>query len=287
MLSSKETSKGALRRTAASASLAASAVGFAWASTSEHDFFSLRWGLIGMTALTGGAAVALLRRGVLPQVLARGVAWVVCLPALAGVLGSLLYGRFPDAGASGFAVSTGAALLLSWPNLHTDDARREFAPVAYRRTFLAGAVASAAAGTVAALGGLGNLIWGQPGEGLPLAALAAVMLATTVGVVRMRAWGVLLGMITALAMLVEMMLHLHDFTTWGFAVAALPGLILAAPLLVSRLLPEKPANTANAGGVVRTRAPQASLPVRIRVEELPEEDAGAPASPEALAARAE
>src|SRR5277367_2606884 len=119
MLNSKETSKAALRRTAASASLAASAAGFAWASTSEHDFFSLRWGLIGMTALTGAAALALLKRGVLPQVLARGVAWVVCLPALAGVLESLLYGRLPDAGASGFALSTGAALLLSWPNLQT------------------------------------------------------------------------------------------------------------------------------------------------------------------------
>jgi hypothetical protein len=225
---------------------------------------------------------------VLPQVLSRGVAWVVCLPALAGVLESLLYGRLPDSGASGFALSTGAALLLSWPNLQTDEARREFAPVAYRRTFLAGAVASAAAGTVAALGGLGNLVWGQTSEGLPLLALSAVMLATTVGVVRMRAWGVLLGVLTALAMLVETLLHLHDFTTWGFAAAALPGLILAAPLLVSRLRPEKPAATPRLAQTRATEAPLPPLPpppLRVRIEEFPVEDASA-TDPERLAARA-
>ena len=283
MVSSRaaKTRAGQVRRTAASAALAASSVGFAWESTSEHDFLSLRWGLIGMTALTGAAAVALLRRGVLPQVLARGVAWIVCLPAAAGVLESLLYGRLPDATGSAFAASTAAALLLSWPNLHTDEARREFAPVAYRRTFLAGAVASAAAGTIAALGGLGNLVWGQPRDGIELAALATVMLATTVGVVRMRAWGVLLGVVTALAMLVEVLLHRNDFTTWGFALAAVPGLMLAAPLLVSRLRPEKPASEPR---VIRSAVAQPPPPVRVRVEEFPVEDPGAPWDAETVVA---
>jgi hypothetical protein len=216
--------------------------------------------LIGMAALTGTAALGLLRRGVLPQVLARGVAWVVCLPALAGVLGDVLRGHLPDVSASAFAASTGAALLLSWPNLHTGEAERDFDPVGYRRTFLAGAVASAATGTIAALGALGNLAWGPHREGLELAALAAVMLATTVGVVRMRAWGVLLGMVTALAMLVEVLLHMNDFMAWGFALAAVPGLMLTAPLLASRLRPE-PASTP--ARVARTRVTEA--PVRVRV----------------------
>jgi hypothetical protein len=227
--------------------------------------------------------VGLLRRGVLPQVLSRGVAWVVCLPALAGVAESLLYGRVPDFTGGAFAASTGAALLLSWPNLHTGEARREFAPVAYRRTFLGGAVASAAAGTVAALGGLGNLVWGQPRVGLELGALAAVMLATTLGVVRMRAWGVLLGLLTSVAMLVAAALHLNDFMAWGFALAALPGLLLSAPLLVSRLGPQAPARLP----VPARPSVVAPPPVRVRIEEFPAEDPGADAAwqPEIRASR--
>jgi hypothetical protein len=282
MVSSTAIRTGGVRRTAASAALAASSVGFAWASTSEHDFFSLRWGLVGMAALTGAAAVGLLRRGVLPQVLSRAVAWVVCLPALAGVAESLLYGRVPDFTGGAFAASTGAALLLSWPNLYTDEARREFAPVAYRRTFLGGAVAAAAAGTIAALAALGNLVWGQPRVGLELGALAAVMLATTLGVVRMRAWGVLLGLVTSVAMLVGAALHLGDFMAWGLALAAVPGLLLSAPLLASRLRAEPPTGPVPA----RSRA-VAPPPVRVRVEEFPVEDPGADAAwqPEIHASR--
>jgi hypothetical protein len=273
-----------LRRTAASAALAASAVGFAWSSMQDDGFFSLRWGFIAMTALTGAAAMALLRRGVLPQVLARGVAWVVCLPMLAGVVGALFYGRLPDAGTTAFAATSGAALLLSWPNLHTDQAMREFGPVGYRRTFLAGAVAAAATGVVAALGAACDLVWGSRHYCLELAALAAAMLATTVGVVRMRAWGVLLGMVTSVAMLGEAVARRGDFTWAGYAIAALPGLLLAAPLLASRLRPEPVAAPVR---VARPPTAASPPPVRVRVEEFPVEDPGAPWDPEALTTRAD
>jgi len=255
-----------LRRGAASASLAAAAAGFAWSAVSEGDFLYLRWELAGMAALTATASLGLLRRGVLAQVLSRGVAWLVCMPAMAGLLGDALQGHGPDAAVAGFAASTGLSLLLSWPNLHTPQARGEFSPVAYRRTFLAGAVASATGGTLAALGALGNLIWGSRGQGVELAMLAAVMLATTLGVVRMRAWGVLLGLATAVAMLGEALAHRNDFMVWGYALAAVPGLLLAVPLLVSRLRTQPPGPQENASAVLRTsRSPE----VRVRVADAP------------------
>jgi len=105
------------------------------------------------------------------------------------------------------------------------------------------------------------------------------MLATTFGVVRMRAWGVLLGVMTALAMLVEVLLHRNDFTTWGFALAAVPGLVLAAPLLVSRIWPEKPGTEPR---VLRPSATEPPPPARIRVEEFSVEEPGAQWDPETV-----
>lgn len=231
-----------LRRVAASASLAASSVGFAWVGAREHLFPSLTWAVLGMASLTGAASLALLRRAVLPQVLARGVAWVVLLPSVAAMAESLLSGRAPDLGATAFAASAGLALQLSRSNLTTDQARREFHPVAYRRSFLWGATAAATGGIVAALGAAGALVWSSGREGLGLAALAAVLLATVVGVVRMRAWGVLLGAATSLVLLVVAALTGNEVSAMGYLLASLPGLMLAAPIISARLRPVEAAS---------------------------------------------
>ncbi len=277
-----------LRRVAAAVTLGGTAVGLAVSGVLEQDFRDLRWGLIGLGAVTGAASVALLRKSVLPQVMARGVSWLLFLPVAAGVLESLLDGRLPPAWPMALLASVGASLLLARPHLSTPEASREFAPIAYRRTFLAGAIAAATVGLGAGAGWMGDLLFGGR-EAMGLGVLSAAMLASTLGVVRMRSWGVLLGVVTSLAMAVEAVLHANNFTGVGYALAALPGVLLAAPLLASRLQTEPDIGRAQ---VTRTRMADAgdalaTAPVRVRISEFPPEDAGEPAAPRRLAARAD
>jgi len=248
-----------LRRLAASASLGITAAVFAVIGLQEHFFSFERWGFLGVAALTGVAAVGLARRSVMTQVLSRGMAWVALLPTAAGTVASLMDGRRPDLSAVVLAASSGAALLLGRHALHTAEAKREFSPVAYRRWFLAGSVSAVTAGLVAALGAAGDFLWGSARSGLGFTALAAVLLMTAVGVVRMRAWGVLLGAATSVVMLgCAMMLSSSEISAMACALAALPGLLLAAPLVAARLRPE--------GEVLPATAPP---PIRLRVQEQP------------------
>jgi hypothetical protein len=278
-----------LRRLAASASMGVTAAGFAVMGLQEHFFASERWGLLGVAAMAGVAAVGLARRSVMPQILARGMAWVVLLPSAAGTLGSLYYGHLPELSTAVVAASSGAALLLGRAALNTPDAKREFSPIAYRRWFLAGAVSAVTAALVAAFGATGELIWGSARSGLGFTALAVVLLATAVGVVRMRAWGVLLGAASSLAMLGMAALSLNEFTTVASLFAALPGMILVSPLLVARLRP--PAALPSSAAVARRRveAMLASVEdeapvVRARVAAPAEMDAmGEPAPAQARA----
>jgi hypothetical protein len=153
---------------------------------------------------------------------------------------------------------------------------------------VAGAIAAATVGLAAGAGWFGDLVLGGR-QDIWLGALSAAMLATTLGVVRMRAWGVLLGVVTSLAMAVETVLHANNFTGTGYALAALPGVLLATPLLAARLRSEPDLGRAQ---VTRTRMADAgdafaTAPVRVRVSEFPPEDAGEPVAPRRLAARAD
>jgi hypothetical protein len=216
------------RRLAATASLAAAAVGFATMA---------RWDamVLAFAAVVGAGAVALGRRSVLSQVLGRGVAWLVLTPSLLGMAEALWYRHLPDARVAVFTASSAAALLLARPALHTAEACAEFAPVRYRRLFLAGAVASAMTGTAAAGFAAEALRWGEWRIGVGLAALGAALVASAVGVVRMRAWGVLLAMLTSLGTLAAALVSGDEGAAIALALAAIPGALLAAPLLVARV----------------------------------------------------
>jgi hypothetical protein len=168
------------------------------------------------------------------------VAWVVLLPMGLGALESLASGHAPPLESLFFGGASAAALLLARPALHTDAARAEFNPVAYRRWFLAGAVASATAGIVTAFAGVGGLLFAHAPAALATLALAAALLASAVGVVRMRSWGVLLGVLTSLVSLGAGVLSNDVGVFVGLALAALPGLLLAAPIAASRLRPVAP-----------------------------------------------
>jgi len=224
------------RRVLASLSLAASAVGVGWLGVSMARYFepSMIAVAVAISASIGVAAVGLSRRSVLAQVLSRGVAWVVLTPALLGLANSLALGHLPGLHVLFLAVTSGSALLLARPALYTDAARAEFSPVAYRSIFLAGAVASVTTAAVVALFAVDQAAWGQPRHALSMAVFIASMLASAVGVVRMRAWGILLGMVTSAIALGAALLSLHE-TLGVLALAAFPGTLLAAPLVAARL----------------------------------------------------
>jgi hypothetical protein len=219
--------------------------------------------VLGLAALVGAGAIALGRRSVFSQVLGRGVAWLVLTPSLLGVLASLRHGHLPDARTALFCASSAAALLLARPALHTAEACADFAPVRYRRLFLAGAVASAMTGAGATLFAAWAMRWGEVRIGLGLGALGVGLLASAVGVVRMRAWGVLLAMLASLATLAAAaLLSGGEGPAFALALAAIPGALLAAPLLVARV-------EAARGG--RARAP-GSAGHRLRAPEVLEVD---------------
>ncbi|HEX8791385.1 MAG TPA: hypothetical protein VF765_10585 [Polyangiaceae bacterium] len=226
-----------LRRIAAAGSLAAVAAGTAWAGLHESMFVSLRVGLLAVAGMVGLASAGLLRRSVMSQVLARAVAWVVLLPMGMGALESLSSGRAPDLEVLFFGGASAAALLLARPMLHTPAARAQFGPVGFRRWFLAGAVASAAAGIVTAFAGAEALFFGPTRAAAATLALASALLASAVGAVRMRSWGVLLGVLTSVVTLGAAALAGDVYLSLGLALAALPGLILGAPIVASRLRP--------------------------------------------------
>jgi hypothetical protein len=243
---SRTTRAPAVKRVVAAAMLGATAVDLA---ALAHDGGWDR-GMFAVAALVGVGAVGFARRSVLAQVLSRGIAWVVLAPMLLGVAESLAQGRLPDAHTVFFTATSAGALLLARPTLHTDAAKAEFSPVDYRRTFLAGSVASVMTSVVAAMFAAEQLEWVNRGNGLALLALSGALLASAVGVVRMRSWGVLLGMVTSVGVLGAALFSGNVLTAVGLALAAVPGAILASPLVAARLRRTVP--RASASGDLRS-----------------------------------
>jgi hypothetical protein len=237
------------RRLAASAALLASAAGHAsLALVSRHRVDSVLLLLAGLTALAG---VGLTRRSVVTQVLSRGVGiFVFGLSALAAVADRSAF-------LGGIALAAGAALLLSKPMLHTEEARRAFAPLRFRSALLAAASGAVATSVIALIPGLMVLSRGAPTAGLALLALAAALVAAAAGVARMRAWGILLGGLVSLVTITAALF----VPAWSPILAALavPGALLALPIVLARLGVGEPAAQARV-------APAPSTGARIAVE---------------------
>jgi hypothetical protein len=218
--------------------LLAAASWAAFALWSMRPFSPPLWWLVwqlGAATTIAAAAVAIARRSLLPLVLAQGVAtWVVLCSA-----------SFVWQGERAYVVTAalaGAAVLTSVRGLRTATARAEFGPVAYRSVFLLGAVLAAAMGVGGALGLLSDAIFalgGHPrsapgavwGPGL----VAAGYLLSAVGVVRMRAWGVILGAATAAGSALCALPVLHAVRMIDLALVCIPGAVLAGPLVLTRL----------------------------------------------------
>jgi len=186
--------------------------------------------LVLLAAALTASGVGLTRRSLVPQIVSRGAAWIMLLPAMLVTAFFLADGQTPPVEVAALGITTGAALLLARPMLHTREAREQFAPKAFRRWFLGGSTAIAATGFVA--GGVALTSFALDGPTAPavaFAALAASLFASAIGVVRMRSWGIFLGAVTSAALLVSALFVDKE--------EAILLSLAAAPTLLMHLLP--------------------------------------------------
>lgn len=217
------------RRLLGSAALVATAGGMA--AIAVHDRQWIEWALLASAGVVAAGGVGLAKRSMAVQVLARGAAWTVLAPTALITLVSMFAGH-TDLTAAAFAVGSGGALVLARPMLDTAEAHAEFAPSSFRKWLFAGATASVSAGLVGGLFALDGLRW-HPATAVALLGLSLSLLASAIGVVRMRAWGILLGALTSVVTLVAAA-AMHDAGGLALALASLPGLMLVVPVLVAQ-----------------------------------------------------
>lgn len=196
----------------------------------QERHWGIPWELLAFSGTIALAGIGLSRRSMSMQVLSRAMAWVVLVPS--AMIGAVSMGGHFEWGAAAFAAASGGALLLARPMLHTAEARAQFAPTSFRRWLLAGATASAATGIVAGAIGLDSLHW-HSGSGIALITLGLSLIASAIGVVRMRAWGILLGAATSIVAMLAALWR-HDAGGMALALVALPGLMLLLPVLIAK-----------------------------------------------------
>ncbi len=212
-------------------------------------------------------------RSVLAQVLARGAVWSVFVFSL----GDAIVSRSRTAGV--VSLAAGAALVLATPLLYTARARAEFAPVRFRKLFLAGATSAVAMATIPGVAAAEVLAQGRVVFGLFLLAITVGLLGAAVGVVRMRAWGVLLGLLTATVLLGASAV-MPPLLPVLFVLAA-PGALLALPVALARLGLAKEDRAASAALRIEAVAP----PARFAADTVEEGDLEAEAALEPVSAR--
>ncbi len=239
--------------------------------------------LLSFTALFGAAGVGMTRRSLVPQILSRGAAWIVLLPVLLVTGVAFADGRPPPLEIAGLGAATSAALLLARPMLHTREAREQFSPRVFRRWLLAGSTATAATACVTGAIALTSLtLHGPRWSSAALAALAASLFASAIAVVRMRSWGIFLGGLTSVILLMTGLFL-------GRAEAILLSLA-AAPTLLMHLLPVLVARSSGHDDTSKVRVsddlvtePSATAHYRIAADD---DHAGAPAIEAEAAKRA-
>lgn len=217
------------RRLLGPAALVATAGGLA--AMAVHDTQWIEWGLLALSGGVAAAGLGLSQRSLPIQVLARATAWTVLVPSVLVTLFSFASGH-AEWMAAALTAGSGGALLLARPMLNTAEARADFAPSSFRRWLLASATASAMSGIVAGLIGLDELRW-HPAAAIPVVGLALAQLAAAVGVVRMRAWGILLGGLTSVLGLIAA-LFMHDAAGFALALATIPGFMMMLPVLIAK-----------------------------------------------------
>lgn len=185
--------------------------------------------------LAAPAAVGLTRRSVRAQVFAQGVVCFLLVEGAEIAVDGISYSPLYFLQGLAMMLASGLALALAWPSLGSSEARASFAPVAYREWFLVGAIACVAATLESFWQSMLAQIFNDPFNHWTLLCwgLSATFLAGAWGILRMRAWGVLLGGLSALVALAAAAYSGMASAT-VFAMAAAPALALGFPLAASR-----------------------------------------------------
>lgn len=131
-----------------------------------------------------------------------------------------------------FAVVAGLSDLREQISRGTSTAERAAAAVGLGVSSALGALWSLAAVAAGHASGAPGHVWGP-------ALLAVPCFASAVGVLRMRAWGVLLGAATAVGAIACALPVLPYVSVLGLAYVCIPGALLAAPIVASRVWPSK------------------------------------------------
>jgi hypothetical protein len=249
------------RRYAASAALFTASGALAWTEIAHRYGGRINWFFLAVAGAIGAAGFGIARKPIALQILSRATAWCAFLPAAIVAAAQLLFHEAPDRLVMLLAATSGAALLLARPMLHSPEAKAAFEPVRFRRTFLAGATAATSAGFTCTAIGFEMLRYHAVGSGLAVGALATSLLASAFGILRMRGWSVLLGAATSLVTLIVAAL-MRDSSSLALACAAVPGLILTLPVVASRL------GTKESPSRVRVESAVSEEPVaRVRIAE--------------------
>jgi hypothetical protein len=240
-MESSQLLEGTSRRVGAAAFMAGSAGIVGWHALTRAESPLA----IGFAALLAAAAFGFTRRSLAPQIAARGAAWLAFAPL------TLLFGRLIGGGSVPVlptlaALCSGSALLLARPLIHTEEAHRAFSPVRFRSLFLAGATVMTSAAYLAL-----GYAWVGVVRHVPLqiafnASLAVILFVSVTALLRMRAWGLLLGGFTSLVLLA--------LTPFFGGLNAITLGLAAAPAILFWVLP-----------VLLSRVPSAPEPAHVRV----------------------
>lgn len=230
--------------------------------------FSPEWMNLAFAGLLVAGGFGITAKNLSVQILSRGMAAVVAIPIGIAAVVMALNGHIEpiSLAVAGF---TAAALAFARPMLSTKEALAAFNPLRFRRTLLAGSTATAA--TAYATGGITLELLVHRGlfNGMTMSfgALTLALLATAIGVVRMRAWGVLLGTLTSIVLLLAALAY-H-----GEASVALT--MLTVPMLALHLLPILWARYGSDDAIVKARiaasrnsASSSASPTHYRVASL-------------------
>ncbi|MBX3223492.1 MAG: hypothetical protein KF795_23465 [Labilithrix sp.] len=249
-----------------------------------HRYYPTEWLLVTFAGVLALAGVGLTRTSLAAQVLSRGAAWVMLAPAAMATAASAVGRGSFNVEAAGFTAALGAALLLARPLLHTARAKEEFAPKVFRRWFLGGSTATAAAGIVASGVALATISNGSYSVGASFGALALSLFASAIAVVRMRAWGVLLGAVTSIALVVSG-LFLGRSEAMALALFAAPALLMhTLPVLVARWRSPDASSRTRIADESALSSAYAPAHVRVAVDDVDELGEPAAAGPRAHAA---
>jgi hypothetical protein len=261
-----EISRG--RKVAAAGAMAVTAGLVAYEAVSH---FRTEWLLLAAAGGLAAAGLGMTRRSVVAQVVSRGLAWAVLAPTLMLSAISLAQGATAPVEITLLGASTAAALLLSRPMLHTAAAHEAFAPRVFRRIFLAGSTASVMAAAYAAFYALESFqFFHRIGPAIAVSALAASLLASAIGVVKMRGWAIVLGSVTSLAGMVAAM-FLGSGAGIGVLLAVAPFLALhLVPVLLARYAPD-PESAVRVGASDDARDADALARARVRVAVDPDD----------------